>query len=168
MYCITRHSYCTYFQKSTVTGQARPRIQVHVPKLIRSPLNLQLSESINKVLESTEQLKQSEGQKWKLMQSYLKWSLLGFSLLPAGLTDSVNALSTLEWGISVLRKMSLFFTRSVWGHFRESHCESIRMAVRHFSPGISLLKKLRNCGKAEICSLFLSWCSHTTMPRTHK
>lgn len=131
-------------------------------------LNLQLSESISKVLESTEQPMQSEGQMRKLMRSYLKWSLLGFSLLPPGLTGSANALSTLEWSKSALRKMSLFFTRSVWGHFKESHSESILMAVRHFSPGISLLKNLRNCGKSEIRSLFLSWCSHTSMPKTQQ
>lgn len=58
--------------------------------------NLQLSESSNKVLESTEQPMQSEGQIWKLMKSYLKWSLLGFSFLLAGLLSSMNALSTLE------------------------------------------------------------------------
>lgn len=115
-------------------------------KGIQSPLNLQLSESINELLGTSEQPMHSEGQMWKLMLSYLKRSLPAFSLLPAGLAGSVNALSTLEWGISVLRKMSLFFTRSVWGHFRESHCESIHMALRCFSPGISLLKKLRNCG----------------------
>lgn len=131
-------------------------------------LNLQLSESISKVLESTEQPMQSEGQMRKLMQSYLKWSLLGFSLLPPGLTSSANALSTLEWSISALRKVSLFFTRSVWGHFRESHGESILRAVRHFSPGISLLKKLRSCGKSEICHLFLSWCSYTSMLKTRQ
>lgn len=58
--------------------------------------NLQLSESSNKVLESTEQPMQSEGQIWKLMKSYLKRSLLGFSLLLAGLLSSMNALSTLD------------------------------------------------------------------------